>query len=400
MSAGGESPQIPTGVVGLVSTPSSGASQAVVEIPDRPVPSFRLGINLVRFGDPHIGGNLVYAKELVRRFADRGMDLRLFCYDTEQCVELFGEDLRRFCVEVPGKRAMLAMHFGLRKACQAEHVDVFFSPSHLLPLLVPRCPTVCTIHDLNFKHFSQGKRKDFYKSVMYRYLVNHATRIITVSDFTKRDVIDSFPRAEGKIIRIHNGVTKTEAGEGASTEPPYLMAIGHHPHKHPEFTIHVLARVLELEPDSNLRLKICGLPPARQEQLRAVADESGISDAVDLLPFIPDAELARLYEGAVALLFPSKFEGFGMPVLEAMAHGTPVIALNTTSLPEVMGDAGVLMPDKDVYAWANEVVDLFVDKVRWQQLWQRGQIQAALFSWDKCADRLIEVFTELARKPR
>jgi len=373
-----------------VSKPILSSGLAVTDIPiSAPTRTITVGINLVRFGDPHIGGNLVYAREMVSRIIASGTPTKLFCWDVDTCCELFGEEVRPLCVPVPGKRAMLAMHFGLKKACRQAGVDVLFSPSHLFPMLAPACPVVCTIHDLNFKHFSQGKKKDLYKSVMYKWMVAKATRLITISEFTRQDVYASFPKALGKTDMIHNGVTTFAEVTEEAPDQPYILAIGHHPHKRPEFAIEILGEVYQIRPQSNLRLKICGLPKARIEELQDVVADAGLEGKVDLFPYVPDSQLAELYQHAIALVFPSTFEGFGLPVLEAMSHGTPVIALNSTSLPEVMGDAGILLDDTEAIRWAVEVLHLQSDRERWQELWTRGKIQAALFSWDRCASRVL-----------
>lgn len=352
---------------------------------------FLIGVNLVRFGDKLVGGNEVYAREIVYGLLDQGWPLKLFCYSTESCVDRFGERIRSLCVEVPGRSPMSAMQFGLRAACEREGVQLFFSPSHLLPLRTPACPSVCTIHDLNFKHFSQGKLKDFYKSIFYSHTAGKSDAIVVISKWTERDVLKNYPRAKGKTHLVYNGASVTPSPDGKDAgADPYMFGVGHHAHKHPEFLIDLLGRLQDEEP--NLRVKICGLPPERKLEMSERAQQKGIQDRCDLLGYVEAGELSDLYKNAAILIFPSTFEGFGLPLIEAMSQSTPVIALNRTAIPEVVGEAGILLDELDVNVWAKEVRRLLNDPPFRDYLVAKGLERAAYFSWERCVDNLITVF--------
>ncbi len=357
---------------------------------------FLIGVNLVRFGDKHVGGNEVYAREIVYGLLDQGWPLKLFCYSKESCVDRFGEAIRDLCVEVQGRSPMSAMQFGLRAACEREAVQLFFSPSHLLPLRTPKCPTVCTIHDLNFKHFSQGTLKDFYKSVFYSHTARNSDAIVVISKWTEGDVLKNYPQAKGKTHLVYNGASvNPSSGSTDFKGEPFMFGVGHHAHKHPEFLIDLLSRLKDDQP--TLRVKICGLPAERKLELSERAMQRGIEDRCDLLGYVESDELSDLYKSASVMIFPSTFEGFGLPLIEAMSQSTPVIALGRTAIPEVVGEAGILMDELDVDDWAKEVRRLLTDQPFRDYLIAKGIERAEYFSWKRCVDNLVTVFRSVVQ---
>ena len=128
------------------------------------------------------------------------------------------------------------------------------------------------------------------------------------------------------------------------------------------------------------------------ERFRALCGPLGITSSVEVLPAVTDAELAQLYRGADVFLFPSRAEGFGLPALEAMAQGCPVVSSNTTSLPEVCGDAALLVDPDDVGGWTGVIVSVLTDSSLRDDLRERGRARAGLFSWDECARRTLAAY--------
>ncbi|WP_051180657.1 glycosyltransferase family 1 protein [Thermithiobacillus tepidarius DSM 3134] len=273
---------------------------------------------------------------------------------------------------------------------------VYFSPGFNPPLSSP-IPLVFTIHDLIHLRFSEEstKAKKLYYQGFIRPSARHAARILAVSGHAKNEIMEWAGINEEQIQVVGNGVSSEFCPYGRIYTPGYLylLYVGNRkPHKN-------LRRLLEAFACSRLgkelRLVLSGDPDQNTfEQCRRL----GIESMVVFAGKIPEQDLPAYYRGALGLAFPSLYEGFGLPLLEAMASGTPVLTSNVTSLPEVAGGAAILVDPYDVESIADGLRRLVEDKALRETLRSKGLERAKLFSWDRTAELTWQVLQEAAEQ--
>jgi len=222
--------------------------------------------------------------------------------------------------------------------------------------------------------------------------------VITDSRHTADDAVRILGLDPAKIHVVHCGADpafRPRTGR-SSDAPPFLLYVGAHgPHKGYAEAFAVAARLAT----SGLphRLKVVGAIARRVKPLVTVElNRASHPDRVDLLGFVPFDELVRLYSEAEAVIVTSRYEGFGLPALEAMASGTPVVAFDNSSIPEVVGDGGILVADGDVEAFAAAVRGVVTDERRWKDLSDAGVARASAFSWDQAAIAHAEIYRAVA----
>jgi glycosyltransferase involved in cell wall biosynthesis len=264
----------------------------------------------------------------------------------------------------------------------------FLSPGFNVPL-GSTCPVVVTIHDLIHVHYA-GERTAF-KSAYYRFVQRRIVRrspvILTVSEYSREQIIQWYDVSETRVVCVGNGVSEefTEQGESFSSKRPFFLYVGNaKPHKNVPTLLSAMANLaaegdamlmLVTEPDSQLR-----------EKISAFALEQNVT----ILTGLNDRELATLYRAAIALVLPSHYEGFGLPIVEAMACGCPVIGSNCTSIPEVLGGAGELFDPSEPEALADKMRALLGNPDLRAQLRQKGLVRATEFTWDRVASKVRE----------
>lgn len=280
---------------------------------------------------------------------------------------------------------------------------VYFSPGFNPPL---RCSAslVFTIHDLVHLHFPQ--ESSLAKRLYYRFVVRpgarRADRLLTVSDFSRKEIAEWAGIDPDRIVVVGNGVGPPFGPDGPHHDPgfPYLLFVGlRRPHKNVDRLIEAFAASGLAE---ELRLVFAGPsdpwdPAAGPSDTQTVdlARRRGLLDAVHFAGRLEDAELASYYRGARALVLPSSYEGFGLPALEAMACGTPVLAARAAALPEVAGDAAVLVDPFDVEELTAGLRRVVADEELRADLVARGGERARHWTWDRVADRIACVLDEL-----
>jgi len=261
---------------------------------------------------------------------------------------------------------------------------------HALPLTCP-CPAVVTVHDLSFEREPSlmGLRERLIFRAVVPRAARHAARVIAVSELTKRDLIELYRIPEEKIVVIPNGVDPRFRAEGPRTTGDYALVVGAlQPRKDPAAAIEALA----LLGNGDLRLVFAGPDRGGRVEAERAAERTGLHGRVDFRGYVPQQELAALYRGAACLVFPSRYEGFGLPALEAMASGTPVVATTAGALPEVVGDAAILVDERDPAALAGGIERALADRDR---LVRAGLERARLYSWAETARRTLAVYREL-----
>ncbi|MGB2953042.1 MAG: glycosyltransferase family 1 protein [Gaiellaceae bacterium] len=261
---------------------------------------------------------------------------------------------------------------------------------HAMPLGCP-CPAVVTVHDLSFEQQPGLMRPR--DRLMFRTQVprsaRRAARIFAVSARTKQDLVERYRVPEERIVVTPNGVDPAFRPDGPRPEgAPYALFVGTlQPRKDPLGAIEALALV-----DAKLRLVLAGPDKGDGERARRAAERLGLNGRVELRGHVEKEELASLYRGAACLVLPSRYEGFGLPVLEAMASGTPVVTTTAGAIPEVAGDAAILVEPGDPVALAGGIERALADRER---LVGAGLERARKFSWAETARRTLEVYREL-----
>ncbi len=286
-------------------------------------------------------------------------------------------------------------------------VDIFHATEHLLPPL-KNVRTVFTLHDLIFQFFPAYHlplNRWFLRNAMPHFL-RRADAIIAVSECTKRDAIRLYNIPPEKITVIYEAADpalhpETDANRIAQVRAryahnqPFLLFVGViEPRKNIIALVDAL-RVLRARGYPQ-RLLIAGRKGWLYQPTFDHVKRAGMEDAVTFLDFVPDDDLRALFAACDAFVFPSLYEGFGLPPLEAMAAGAPVVCANTASLPEVVGDAALLVNPRDVGELANAIERVITDRALRDELRARGFAQAARFSWERAARETLAVYAQVA----
>ena len=285
--------------------------------------------------------------------------------------------------------------------------DVLFVPSHVLPIVHPR-RSVVTVHDLGFLSHPEAHTafQNAYLRWSTRYNGRSAARVVADSQATRLDLIRHYRIDAGKIRVIYPGRDESLArvddpvllaGLRARMGLPeqYLLYVGTlHPRKNLVRLVEAFSAALPALPQGT-GLVLAGKAGWLYDALLARVGELGLEERVLLPGYVADADLPALLSGATAFLFPSLYEGFGLPVIEAMACGVPVVCSNVSSLPEVAGDAALLVDPLDTGAWSSAMERVSNDERLRRDLVERGRRQITRFSWGRCAGEVLELLEEV-----
>ena len=262
---------------------------------------------------------------------------------------------------------------------------------HALPFSCP-CPAVLTVQDLSFERDAgvMGRRDRLIFRTAVPRSAARAARLLAISELTRRDLVELYGIPEEKIVVTPLAADPAFTPDGPTIDgPPYALFVGAlQPRKEPTVAIEALS----LLGDDELHLVLAGPDKGGRADTERAAAELGVADRVELRGHVPQDELASLYRGARCLVFPSRYEGFGLPVLEAMASGTPVVATTAGALPEVAGDAAILVEGRNAPALAGGIERAIADHER---LRAAGLERARRYSWAETARRTLEVYREL-----
>jgi len=299
-----------------------------------------------------------------------------------------------------------------RLECDLAHIPNLFSVPRALS-----CPYVMTVHDI-LEHLSRAQEKTGFSRTLHFQLTKRvlrgAARILAVSNFTKLEMEKLFNipsrrievvynAIDERLLRGHaNPVDRQLIAERYQVTYPFLLYAGRiSPHKNVVRMIEAFSALkTELEKDQlfpDLKLIIIGDDVSGNPDLRRTVIRSGVQNDVRFLGFVPIEVLRTFYDAAKIFVFPSLYEGFGLPPLEAMAHGTPVVTSNVTSLPEVVGNAAVLVHPENVFEIMRALHRVLLDQPLREKMKERSYRQAAKFSWEKSVRRIMEVYQEVLR---
>jgi glycosyltransferase involved in cell wall biosynthesis len=368
----------------------------------------RVAIDARKLHDFGIG---TYIRNLLRTLArlDRDTEYVLLCRDSDmQLPAQLGENFRG--VLEPSANYSVREQIHIPYVLVRERPHVYHAPHYVLPPAVP-CRSVVTIHDcihLMFPQYLPSRAAYVYARSLMWAAAKRSDRILTVSETSKRDIIHYFNVPPEKIVVVYNGLD-----ERFSTEPRpeeiarvrerfqldhgFVLYVGNiKPHKN-------LVRLIDafdgLRRDGfeNLKLLIIGDEISKWPALRRAVHKHKLHKHVRFLGFLSDESLHVLYRLAAVFVFPSLYEGFGLPPLEAMASGTPVVTSNVSSLPEVVGDAAVQVDPYDAVAIKEGIKSVLTNPELRAQLREKGLLRAREFSWERSVTRTREIYFETAR---
>jgi glycosyltransferase involved in cell wall biosynthesis len=371
----------------------------------RPV---RIGIDTRKLHDFGIG---TYIRNLLRQLAriDRETAYVVLCRPGD-CATIagLGENFR--AVVEPARNYSITEQVRVPLALRREGVTLFHAPHYVLPRLVS-CRSVVTIHDcihLMFPQYLPNRLAPTYARLAIGTAARHATRILTVSESSKRDLLRFVDVPPEKIQVIPNAFDERFArspdpADMARVRERYqlhgefaLYAGNVKPHKNLERLIEAFAIVRRRGLD-HVGLVLIGDDISRYASLRRAVHRHQLHRHVRFLGYLPEDTLTVMYRLASAFVFPSLYEGFGLPPLEAMASGTPVVTSNVSALPEVAGDAAMLVDPYDPSSIADGLVRVLGDPGLRRELTARGLARADQFSWEASIRRVHDIYEEVGR---
>ncbi|MEA3338108.1 MAG: glycosyltransferase family 1 protein [Chloroflexota bacterium] len=370
-----------------------------------------IGIDASRALRARRTGTENYSLQLIRHLLALESDhrFRLYC-DQQPSPDLFGiagntrlSNNAELCV-IPFAR--LWTHLRLSAEVMRNPPDVLFVPSHVLPLIHPR-PSVVTVHDLGYHYFPEAHRaRDrWYLDLGTRFNARSADRVIADSRATRADLLGLFDLDAEKVPVVYLGRDQNLKPETNSERlqdvkgrlglrDPYVLTVGTlQPRKNLARLVDAFSRV-QARVDA-AQLVLAGRVGWLSDPIFEQVKRFGLEDHVLFPGYVEDSDLAALLSGAAAFAFPSLYEGFGFPVLEAQACGTPVLASNTSSLPEVAGDGALFVDPLDVEAIADGLYRLLSDQALRNRLRAEGFANIQRFSWQRCARETLAVLEKV-----
>jgi glycosyltransferase involved in cell wall biosynthesis len=377
----------------------------------------RIGLNSQKLLAANTGvGNYTY--HLVRHLLEVDRENRYCLFFFNQLrdgQDLFARSVAPYQVESSGfgttlnSARILWEQILLPARAKACDVDVFHYIDHTLSLVRRPCPTVITVHDLAFFRVPEmyNLSRRFYKQFVSLRSVKRATRVITISEYTRREILEITGVDGDRVEVIPYGISAAfrpiprdaalEAFRARARLPErFLLFVGTlQPRKNVDGLLRAFRKALDRGgfPHS---LVLAGDRGWLYEEVFALIGTLGLRDRVIYMDTVPHGDLPAVYNLADLFVYPSWFEGFGLPPLEAMACGTPVICSSTTSLPEVVGDAGITVHPSDVDGLADGIARVLSDPALAARMREAGLARARTFSWDENARRTIGVYRRVA----
>ncbi len=364
----------------------------------RTTSTMRVGIDAHALGS-QLGGNETYIRNVIRALSeiDPDGDYTLFLspHASPESDAITGtERMRRVVVRPHNPLVRIPLTFPL--ALARERIDVV----HVQYVAPPVCPAriVVSVHDIAYERYPQF----FTASEVTRMralvplTVRRAAAILTLSDYSKRDIVRRYGAPPEKVTvthlaadpmfqPIHDAGRLAAVRERYGTGEEFILSVGNlQPRKNIKTLIDAYVR-LRRAGATRHKLVLVGKRAWRHDDIFAAARDSGYADELVFTDYVPDADLVALYNAAALFVYPSIFEGFGLPPLEAMACGTPVVCSNTSSFPEVVGDAALTVAPLDVDGLTEAVSRALRDAALRARLSAQGPRRAALFSWERTA---------------
>lgn len=375
---------------------------------DNATSSFILGIDASRAARAHRTGTETYALELIKSLAQlTSPTFRLRLYTPQRPQSAGWPDSSQVeTVIIPWPR--LWTHLRLAAEMRLRPPSALFVPAHVLPLYCPT-PALVTVHDLGYHYFPQAHRRfdHWYLEWTTRRHTRVARHLIADSQATKDDLIKFYSADASRITVVYLGRDETlsrvddlqliaAVKNKYNIEGDYLLYLGTlQPRKNLVRLVEAFAQLMNSGVQNysfaSLKLVIAGSKGWLYDEVFARVQALGLTERILFPGFIAEADKAALLSGAVAYVFPSLYEGFGLPVLEAMACGTPVLTSHSSSLPEVAGDAAILVNPHDTTQITAGLVQLVTQPDLRRRLVEQGYQQIQRFSWARAAEQIKEI---------
>jgi glycosyltransferase involved in cell wall biosynthesis len=398
--------------------------------------TFRIGIDARLYGP--VGKGLGrYTKEVVDNVIkiDKINEYVIFlCRENFDEFHILPEDTPRIKKILTDIRwYSLKEQFKFPGIIKNEKLDMIHFTHFNVPIFCP-VKFIVTIHDLILTKYptmratTLGPVRYFLKNLLYRIVISTAVRrakkIIVVSEFTKKDIIENFNASNDKIIVTYEGVSNLGRNENNESrfydlqeilnkdkkilakhniENPYLLYVGNaYPHKNLEGLLKVFSEIKKKDicQASTAKLVLVGKDDYFYKKVKEYATTLGMSgqgistDEVIFPGYVLDKDLEVMYRNAIAYIFPSFYEGFGLPPLEAMAHGCPVVSSDQASMPEILGPAALYFDPKDESEFSTKLIEIISNDGLKRELVKRGFEQVKKYSWDKCAGETLLIYKE------
>jgi glycosyltransferase involved in cell wall biosynthesis len=368
-----------------------------------------IGIDARKLGEFGIGTSV---RNLVRALARLDDENHYVLFVGRQTLDGLPENFHAVAERSPvySVRELVALSWRLFRL----RLDLYHATHYVLPAVLP-CPTVVTIHDiihLLYPEFLPGRLAFLYAQRMIRRALTRGTRVIAVSQNTKTDLMDYFDVDGRKIRVIYNGVEEVYRQRLPAAElerwlrqlelrQPYLLFVGNpKPHKNLENMVRAYARAQARQPFPAALVCVGSRDEGQDFKLRLLAEQLGVGDRLQLVGHIAAEALPAVYQGASLFLYPTLYEGFGLPVVEAMAAGVPVVTSNNSALREIAEGYAHLVDPLDVEALGDAILRCVTDAEYRESLARLGTRRAADFRWDRTAEKTREVYLSAVREKR
>ncbi len=370
----------------------------------------RIGVNTRLLIDGRMDGIGWFAFHTLRRIVAAHPEHEfLFFFDRKPSPKfIFADNVKPIIVFPPARHPALWWLFfecGITKALKHYNVDLFLSPDGFIPLKVT-VPTIDVIHDINFSHFPNNLKPSHqrYMTHYFPIFAQRATRVVTVSEFSKRDIAKTYDIPPDKISVTYNGAGDAYHPIGDNEQlhvrqcytggSPYFIFISTILRRKNLANLLKAFDRFKASDQQNHKLVVVGAKAWWQDELKDTYDTMQHQSDVFFLGRVETQKLSHLLASAVALVYPSFFEGFGIPIVEAFNAETAVITSNLTSMPEVAGDAALLIDPHDVEAISKAMLHLANDTQLRLRLIERGCTRRNLFTWDAAATKLWNIMMQ------
>ena len=354
----------------------------------------------------HLTGNETYVRNILNCFADLDHDADFFTYLCRE--DAFNEVPRRFLKRRVAANPFVRLGFDLPRRLRRDNPHILHV-QYTGPLFCST-PIVVSVHDVSFL-----EHPDYFtpfRALQLRYTVHRtvklAARVITASEFSKRSILSAYQLDEDKVVVLPNGVAsafRPLSRESAQRwvhssfglRSPFILTVGDlAPRKNHACLIRAFEKLVHSHPQLPHQLVIVGKENWRASTVRATAKRSSVADRIHFTGFVSDEGLLRLYGGCDLFIYPSLYEGFGLPILEAMACGRAVACSNTSAMPEVADSAALLFDPNSEDEIALAMRDLLLNPELRQRMERLGTQRAAMFSWEKTAGKTLDLYYAVA----
>jgi glycosyltransferase involved in cell wall biosynthesis len=368
----------------------------------------RIGVNALYLIPGGVGGTEIYLRSLLRALAHVDQTNEYFVFTNQETGASLVPEAPNFFLEEQALRAvnrparLLWEQTILPREAKRLALDCLFNPGFTAPFRSP-CPNVTVFHDLQHKRHPEHFRwwdLPFWR-LFLRASVMASKHLIAVSEATKADLKKFYSVPDDRITVVPHGVDPVYLHllRRPEVSRPFLLCVSTlHPHKNLERLVRVFARFHKAQPE--YRLVLAGMRGFHTEPVEKAIAENGLTDAVEITGWLPEADLHDLYRTATAFCYPSTFEGFGMPVLEAMAAGIPLACARIPPLEWLAQDTAVLFDPYDEAAMLRALEEIVSGSVEVHQRIRRARERAAEFTWTLCAEKTLEVLRSQAVRGR